>query len=70
MQRKLLGITSVDFDATGQIMIIYSAFVKYLKKKNENKMKHFISHLQTSIKPMIQSGGRSCIIFLLSLVSS
>jgi hypothetical protein len=35
MQRKLLGIISVDFDAVGQLLIIYSAFVKYLKKKWE-----------------------------------
>ena len=27
--RILLGIISVDFDATGQLLIIYSAFVKY-----------------------------------------
>jgi hypothetical protein len=32
MQRKLLGIISVDFDVTGQLLIIYSAFLKYLKK--------------------------------------
>jgi hypothetical protein len=35
MQRKLLGITSVDFDATGQLMMIHSTFGKYLKKKCE-----------------------------------
>jgi hypothetical protein len=29
---KLLGIISVDFDATGQLLIIYSAFIKYLRK--------------------------------------
>jgi len=33
MQRKLLGIISVGFDAMGQLLIIYSAFVKYLRKK-------------------------------------
>ena len=33
MQRKLLGIVNVDFDATGQLLVIYSAFVKYLRKK-------------------------------------
>ena len=43
MQRKLLGIISVDFDATGQLLIIYSAFVKCLGK-NGNKMKS-ISYL-------------------------
>jgi len=35
MQRKLLGIINVDFDATGQLLIIYCAFVRYLKKKRE-----------------------------------
>ena len=35
MQRKLLGIFNVDFDITGELLIIYSAFVKYLKKKWE-----------------------------------
>jgi hypothetical protein len=33
MQRKLPGIISVDFDGTGQLLIIYSAFANYLKKK-------------------------------------
>jgi len=46
MQRKLLGIMTVDFDATGQLLIIYSAFVKYLKK-NGNTMKQCISSLKT-----------------------
>jgi hypothetical protein len=32
MQRKLLGIINVDFDATGQLLIIYSTFVKYLRE--------------------------------------
>ena len=37
MQRKSLGIINVDFDATGQLLIIYSysAFVKYSRKKWE-----------------------------------
>jgi len=29
MQRKLMGIIGVDFDATVQLLIVYSAFVKY-----------------------------------------
>jgi hypothetical protein len=33
MQRKMFGIISVDFYAKGQLLIIYSAFVKYLRKK-------------------------------------
>jgi hypothetical protein len=32
MQRKLLRINNVDFDITVQLLIIYSVFVKYLKK--------------------------------------
>jgi len=32
MQRKYLGIINVDFDATGKLLITYSAFVKYLRK--------------------------------------
>ena len=32
---KLLGIISVDYDATGRLLIIYSAFVKYWGKKWE-----------------------------------
>jgi hypothetical protein len=32
IQRKLLGIISVAFDVKGQILMIYSAFVKYLIK--------------------------------------
>ena len=41
MQRKLLGIINVAFDATGQLLIIYSAFVKYLRKDG-NTMKQYI----------------------------
>jgi len=63
MQRKLLGIINVDFDATGQVLIMYSALVKYVRKK-WNIMKQCISTLQTSRKLMIQFGGRwSYIIF-------
>ena len=32
IKTKLLGIISVDLDATGRILIIYSAFVKCLRK--------------------------------------
>jgi len=44
MQSKLVEIISVDFDATVQLLIIYSAFVKYLRK-NGNTMKQCISYL-------------------------
>jgi len=36
MQRKLLGIINVDFDATDKLLIIYSAFVKYLRKNGNS----------------------------------
>jgi len=35
MQRKLLGIINVNSDTTGQLLITYSALVKYLRKKWE-----------------------------------
>ena len=44
VQRKLLQIISVDLDVTGRLLIIYSAFVKYLRK-NGNTMRHCISYL-------------------------
>jgi hypothetical protein len=64
--RKLVGIINVDFDATGQLLFGHSAFVKYLRKIG-NTTKQCISTLQTSRKLMIQLGGRTCIIFSLSL---
>jgi len=69
MERKLLGIISVDFDATGQLLITYSAFEKYVRKHGK-AMRQGIRYLQTSRKPMIQLGGKSCIIFSSSFVSS
>jgi hypothetical protein len=32
MQRKLLGIMSVDFDVRGQLLIVHSTSVKYFRK--------------------------------------
>jgi hypothetical protein len=55
MQRELLGIIIVDFDITGELLIIYSAFVKYLRK-NGNTMTQCISYLQISRKLVIQLG--------------
>ena len=53
MQRKLLGTFGVDFDVTGQLLIIYSALVKYLGE-NGNALKQYISSLQNSRKPVFQ----------------
>jgi len=63
-----LGVIKVNFYATRHLLIIYSAFVKY-SRKNENRVKQFISYLYTSTDLMIQLGVRSCIIFSMSLVS-
>jgi hypothetical protein len=68
MQKKSVGITSVKFDVMGQLLTIYSAFNKYLKKKG-SKMRQCISCLWTSIQTMIQLRGRSKVIFSLSLVT-
>jgi len=35
MRRKLSGIITVAFDVTGRLLIIFSAFAKYLRKKWE-----------------------------------
>ena len=37
MQRKLLGIISVNFNVTGQLLITYSAFIKYLRERERKK---------------------------------
>jgi len=59
---------NVASDATRRLLIIYSAFAKYLRK-NGNTTKKFVSSLRTSRKLMIQLGGRSYIRFSSSLVS-
>jgi len=48
MQMKLLGIVNVDFNATDELLIIYTAFVKYLRK-NGNTMKQCIYRLQEGL---------------------
>ena len=37
MHRKLLGIISVDIDTTDQLLVIYSEFIRYMRKKWEYK---------------------------------
>jgi hypothetical protein len=44
-----LGIIDVDLDATGHLLIIHSAFAKYLRK-NGNATKQRISSLKNSRK--------------------
>jgi len=41
MQTKLVGIISVDFNITDQLLIKYSVFVRYWRKKWEyNRIVH------------------------------
>jgi hypothetical protein len=63
-----MGIISVNFDITGQLLIMYTEFIKYLAEKGIT-LKQCISFLLTLRKIMIQLEGRSCIVFSLSVVS-
>ena len=71
MQKKLLNIINVDFDATGQLLITYSAFNKYFKKKKGGgEYNEAMHHVFTDFKKfMTWLGGWSFIIFSMSLVS-
>jgi hypothetical protein len=40
VHRKLLGIINVDFNATGQLLITYSAFLKYVRKMDYKEAVH------------------------------
>ena len=78
MQRKLWGIINVDSDAIGQLLITYSVFVKYLRKKWEHN--EAVHQLFIDFKKAYDSVKREalynilierpCTIFSLSLVSS
>jgi len=59
-----LEIISVHFDIASQLLIIYFAFINYLRK-NRNTIRQCISY---SRKLMIQLGGKPGKVFLLSLV--
>jgi hypothetical protein len=45
---KYLGIISVDFDATSQLLVIYFAFVKHLKKMAIHETLHQL-HVHGSV---------------------
>jgi hypothetical protein len=61
MRKNLRGIIDVDFDVTGQLLIIYCAFVRYWEF-NEAEHQLFMDLKML----MIQLGGRCCIILSLS----
>ena len=65
---EIIGDHQCRFHATGQLLIIYSVFGKYLRKYG-NTTKQYIRILWTSRKLMIQLGGRSFLVIALSLVS-
>jgi hypothetical protein len=62
---KLLGIISVGFGITDQLLIRYFAFIRYWKKY-ESTMRQCISYSYTSRKPMIWLGEKYeyCTVFL------
>jgi hypothetical protein len=64
---KLLEIISMDLNVINQLLISYSAFVRYWRK-NRGAMEQYISYLQTSRKPMIQLEGKYYTTFSLNLV--
>jgi hypothetical protein len=49
---QLLGIMSVNFNTTSQLLILDCAFMKY-SRRNGNNMKQCISFAQTSRNPTI-----------------
>jgi hypothetical protein len=55
MQRKLLEIINVDFDATSQLLFMYSVFVTYLKKWEYNEA---VQHLFIDFKKAYDSFRR------------
>ena len=55
-----MGIINVDFNATGQLLIIYSAFVKYMRQ-NENTVKQ-CTRLQESYDSVRREGLYNIII--------
>jgi hypothetical protein len=66
--KEIIGNVCVGFAVTGQLLIICSVFVKYLRR-NVNILKWCLGYLWNLRKPVIQLGGTSCIIFVLSLAS-
>ena len=56
-----MGIINVDFDAAGQLLIIYSAFIKYLRK-NGNEAVH---QLFIDFKKAYDSGRREVLFNIL-----
>jgi hypothetical protein len=64
----LLGIIIVDFDTTGQLLIIYCALVKYWRKNWEQN--EAVLQLCIDLKTaMIHMEGSPCTIFSLTLLS-
>jgi hypothetical protein len=63
---KLFGITHVGFDVTDQLLIRFSAFVRYWRRDGST-MRQYISYSKASRKPLIQLGRKYCTIFSYSL---
>jgi len=68
MPTKLPVIIYVNYDATYELLIMYSPF-NNIPEKMGIQMEQCIICLQISRKLMIQLAGTSCAIFSLSLIS-
>ena len=57
MQRKLLGIISLDFDATGQLLFICSVFVEYLwRNGNTLNRASYLCRFQENLWFILEGG--------------
>jgi hypothetical protein len=63
---KLLGIISVDFDVIYQILIRYSAFVRFWRKKWE--CNGTVHQVFVDSKDHVSGEEKYCTIFLFNLV--
>jgi len=59
-----LGTISVDFYATGQLLILYSTFVKYLRKKKMG-YNEAVCHLFINFKKISDSIRREVLYIIL-----
>jgi len=59
----------MDFDATGQLLIMYSAIIKYLQKKKKWECSETMHQLFIDCKKACDLEWRYCILFSMNLVS-
>jgi hypothetical protein len=67
MQTKLMGASRVDFNATDQLLIRFSAFVRHCRR-NGSTMGQYTTYIHTSRMSVIQIGEKYCTVFSFTLV--